>query len=178
MTWISNKCCVFRPANECSVRRLLVKIIFDTKNTFSVSFLIKWLKNAKMQKVTNKHVSNGGLPAFLLHVFVCFYAIFFLFSVSDRKLQKTCFNTKTNDFNQQMACVRWSKYTSNKVINQSQEAVPQEPLNSEVCFTTPQISNRALDICGITTPKNPFLPMRKNSFACVNPENIGVHCTK
>ena len=51
-------------------------------------------------------------PPFM-HVFLVFLILFF--PLVTEKVQKTCVNTKTNDFDQQTACkapARWSKYTT------------------------------------------------------------------
>ena len=50
-------------------------------------------------------------------IFCTFLSIFYLFPFVTEKDGKTCFNTETNDFYQQMVCkalVRWSKYTTDQ----------------------------------------------------------------
>ena len=52
---------------------------------------------------------------FFLCYFCAFLSIFFLFSVSEGKKWKTCFNKETNDFDQQTdsrAPICWLKYTT------------------------------------------------------------------
>ena len=70
-------------------------------------------------------------------MFLCGFPFFFS-SVRDGK---TCLNTKTNDFNQQMACgapIYWSKYTTQKcnlcIKVSSHKKFKEENLNASSWF--------------------------------------------
>ena len=87
--------CVFWIANGCSACRSQVKIMFFTLKQLFPSFTV--IKNVLFLR-----------SPFFFHYFSSF------FSVSDGK-KLTCFNSETNDLDQQTACrapVWWSKYTT------------------------------------------------------------------
>ena len=55
-------CCVFQPANQCSARRLMVKIIFLVlKQVFPDYYFTSGKKEKKAQKITKKNMHKKGV---------------------------------------------------------------------------------------------------------------------
>ena len=106
-------CCVFRPANGCSARRSLVKIIcFTVKTSFlSLSITNGRKRNKKEMKAQKEHRKT------------CIKTLSFLFFLLlMEKDKKTYFFAEPNDFDQQTACrapVSWLKYTTLNIWNKN-----------------------------------------------------------
>ena len=121
--WISTWQLLCIPTSEQVLRMPFAgrNHIFDAKTTFSVYLCHKMFKKCKKTHVL-KGVYQGldvNLKSWFAACFCAAFLFFFLFSVSDGKIQKTYFTAKTNDFNLRTACgapVCWSKYTTGSVF--------------------------------------------------------------
>ena len=122
------KCCVFRPVNGCSTRRVLVEIMFlmlkqlfpSLKQLFPSFSVHKCLKNTDVTLNSWLTPQSWSTPGENMCYFCIFFSFFVLFLLVMDKDKKTYFNAESNDFDQQTACgalVCWSKYMSTKAVS-------------------------------------------------------------